>query len=156
MRKNLVAAVIGVLMIGLSFTGCTVNKATTKATNFDKKPIELASGRQYEVLGPVSLQKSWVGVVGFSNPGIQTSFFTIPPSDNFVYQDGGVTYVDLFEQAKTLYPEVDAVVDINVDYVGNEYWVFYAKRENIVSGIAIKYVREASPPSTPTLELKIK
>jgi hypothetical protein len=156
MRKNLAAVVIGFLIIGLFFMGCTVNKATTKATNFDKKPIELAGGRPFEVLGPVSLQKAWYGVLGYSFGGIQTPYITLPPKDNYLYQVGGVTYVDLLEHAETLYSGVDAVVDINVDYLGNEYWVFYAKRNHIVSGIAIRYVKEPSPPSAPTLELKIK
>jgi hypothetical protein len=156
MKKNRIVVVVGLAMTGLFFMGCTVNKATTKTTNFEKKPIELVQGRPYEILGPVSLQKEWFGVVGFSFPGIQLSMITLPPSDNYVYQDGGVTYVDLFEHAKTLYPDADAVVDVNIDYMGSQYWVFYAKRSHIVSGIAIKYTREATPPSAPTLELKIK
>lgn len=52
---------------------------------------------------------------------------------------GGVTYADLLEKAQEKYPETDAVVDIKFDYSRSAYWIFYAKRTNILTGIAIKY-----------------
>jgi hypothetical protein len=143
-RKIVLLGLIStVLAFGLSLSGCAMNKATTKATNFEKKPIELASGRTYEILGPISIEKKWFGILGFSYNGLETNYFTVPANDVYLYQDGGVTYKDLFTEAKRLYPETDAVVDINVDYLGSVYAVFYAQRQNIVSGIAIKYTKEA-------------
>jgi hypothetical protein len=137
-----------VLTFGMVFTGCATNIATVKATNFEKKPIRLAGERQYEILGPVALSKAWSGILGFSYGVPQLNM----AGDLYFWQFGGVTYVDLLEKAKESYPDVDAVVDINVDYVGSKYWVFYARRENVVSGIAIKYVKGAAgsvfPPAS--------
>jgi hypothetical protein len=150
MAKKLLFA--GMVCMGLTFgillTGCATNIATAKATNFEKKPIALAGLRQYEILGPVTLSKNWSGILGFSYGVPQLNM----AGDLYFWQAGGVTYVDLLQKAQELYPDVDAVVDINVDYVASKYWVFYAKRENVVSGIAIKYVKGAAgsvfPPAS--------
>jgi hypothetical protein len=152
-RNSLFLVMLGmVLAFGFVVSGCAINKATTKVPNFPKKPIELADGRQYEILGPISLEKDWSGILGFSFGGLSV----IPPFDAYLYQAGGVTYVDLLGAAEEKFTNVDAVIDINVDYTGSQYWVFYAKRKNIVSGIAIRYSKAAAPSATPSLEIKLK
>jgi hypothetical protein len=139
MKKNCVAAIISCVIIGMSVTGCTIDKATAKATNFDKKPVAIVKERPYDVLGPVTLEKDWFGVLGFTTPTIGT----IPPSDNYFYQKGGITYVDLLEEAKKSYADADAVIDINIDFAETRYFIFYASRKNIMAGIAIKYIKSA-------------
>jgi hypothetical protein len=163
MKKHLLG-IIAVAVIGVSFSGCTVNKATTKATNFDKKSIQIVKERPFDVLGPITLEKDWFGVLGVSLPELPAllpALPPIPPGDHYVYQKGGVTYVDLLTEAKTKYPDADAVIDINIDYAETRYFVFYAARKNIVSGIAIKYVKAASAvpaaiPTAPKLDWSFK
>jgi hypothetical protein len=152
MKKNGILVIIASVIIGVSVSGCATNMATTKTPNLNRKPIEIAQGRQYEVLGPVTLKKAWFGVLGTHVDG--NAYF--PSVDAFLYQSGGVTYVDLLEEAQKQYPEADAVIDLNIDYEGSIYAIFYAKRTNIVSGIAIKYDRAPAPSSNPTLELKVR
>ena len=122
-------------IIAISLISCTTNVATTKTTNFDKRPMGLVGDPNYTVLGPVLLEKNWKGVLGFSIPSIGS----IPGNDLYLWQSGGVTYADLLEKAQEKYPEADAVVDIKVDYSKSAYWIFYANRKNILSGIAIQY-----------------
>ena len=137
-----------VLAFGLMTIGCATNVATAKSTNFDRKPIALAGLRQYEIRGPVTLTKNWSGILGLSYGVPQLGI----AGDSYLWQTGGITYVDLLNEAKKQYPDIDAVVDINVDYVGSKYWVFYSKREIVANGIAIKYVKEAEgsvfPPAS--------
>ena len=123
---------IGVI-IGFSLLSCTTNVATTKTTNFDKRPMSLVGNPNYTVLGPVTLEKDWSGILGFSIP--QIGF------DGYLFQNGGVTYSDLLKEAQEKYRDVDAVVDIKVDYSSSAYWIFFSKRTNIITGIAIKYSR---------------
>ena len=148
-KRNLgLGMLVMVLVFGVVFTSCATDIATAKATNFEKKPIKLAGERQYEILGPVTLSKDWSGILGFSYGVPQLGI----AGDAYLFQNGGVTYVDLLNKAKELYPDVDAVVDISIDYIGSQYWVFYSKRENVVYGIAIKYVKGAEggvyPPAS--------
>jgi hypothetical protein len=126
-------AMVLTLGIGLGFSGCATNKASTKTPNMDKKPITIA-GRDYTILGTVKLEKKWMGVLGFSIPSVGV--------DSYAYQKGGVTYSDLLDEARKQYPDADAVVDISIDYEGSTYAIFYSQRANIATGIAIKYVKE--------------
>jgi len=153
-KKSVFSAMPAVLLVfGVLFTSCATSISTTKATNFDKKPIELAGVRQYEILGPVTLSKGWYGILGFSYGAPQLG----TAGDSYIWQNGGVTYVDLLNEAKALYRDVDAVVDIGVDYISSRYGVFYSKRENVVYGIAIKYVKGAEgsvfPPASDKYEI---
>jgi hypothetical protein len=146
--KNWILALITAAVIGVSLAGCATNVATTKSTNFNKKPIEIVKERPFDILGPITLEKDWYGILGITTPTISSPLGVIPPNDLYFYQNGGVTYVDLLAEAKETYPDADAVVDINIDYAETRYFVFYAKRKNIVAGIAIKYVKAASEVPT--------
>jgi hypothetical protein len=126
------------LTFGLSLSSCaTTNVATTKRTDFSKKPISLPGMPAYTILGTVFMEKKWFGVLGMTTP----QFGPIPRVDYYIYQSGGITYVELLEEAKKQYPEADAVVDISVDFQGSHYWFFYSGGKNILSGIVIKYTR---------------
>jgi hypothetical protein len=137
-RLFLTGMIACVLTFGLVLSGCATNKATTKATNFEKKPLGLIGLPKYTVLGSVSLEKDWFGILGYTVPTVGP----FPGGDQYIYQSGGVTYVEMLEEAKKLYPETDAVIDITIDYTGSQYWIFYGRRRNILSGIAIKYSRD--------------
>jgi hypothetical protein len=130
------------LVFSLSLSGCATNVASVKTPDWNKKPIPIYE-REYTILGNVKLEKNWFGILGFSvsNLGI----------DSYVYQNGGVTYADLLEEAQRLYPEADAVIDVIVDFAGSTYAIFYSRRKNIVTGLAVKYVKEPGVYLHPSL-----
>ena len=127
-----------VLVFGFIFTGCATDIATTKRTSFARRPISLVGMPNYTILGPVFHETNWFGIFGFSRPTIGL----IAGNDIYLYQSGGFTYMDLLNEARKIYPDADAVIDINIDYSKMYYFIFYGRRRNIISGIAIKYSRE--------------
>jgi hypothetical protein len=137
-KKSFGGMLVMALAFGLVLSGCATNVATTKGTNFDRKPMGLIGSPKYTVLGTVILEKNWFGVLGFTTPAMGP----VSGNDFYLYQSGGITYVDLLAEAQKKYSNADAVIDIKVDYSGSHYWIFYGARKNIISGIAIKYSRE--------------
>jgi len=137
-KKNWLGISVIILVFGLFLSGCATNVATSKGTNFEKRPIDLIGVPKYTVLGVVTLEKSWFGILGFTVPSVGV----LTGGDFYFYQSGGITYVDLLTEAKSKYPDADAVVDIKADYSGSHYAIFYGSRKNIFSGIAIKYSRD--------------
>ena len=135
-----------VVALGMVVTGCASNVASVKTPNWEKKPIGVES-HDYTILGTVKLEKNWFGILGFSvdKVGIDAYFF----------QKGGVTYVDLLDTAWEQYPDADAVIDVKVDCAGSTYAIFYSQRKNIVTGIAVKYVKEPRP-NNPALDVRLK
>jgi len=121
-----------VLVFGISLSGCASNVASVKKPEWDKKPIAISGNRDYTILGNVKLEKNWFGVLGLSIMNV----------DSYLYQHGGVTYADLLEEAKSLYPEANAVIDVTLDFSSSTYAIFYSQRKNIVTGIAVKYVKD--------------
>ena len=138
----------GLLVIALSMVvaSCATDVASVKKPNWEKKPIGIEN-HDYTILGAVKLEKKWFGVLGFSIDKIGI--------DSYLFQKGGVTYADLLDTAREQYPDADAVIDVKVDYAGSTYAIFYSQRKNIVTGIAIQYVKEPSP-SNPTLDIRLK
>ena len=139
-----------ILAFGVFLSACATNVATTKGTNFEKKPMGLIGVPKYTVLGAVNMEKDWFGILGVTLPSFTVPIWTVssvypyvlPGNDVYLYQSGGITYVDLLTEAQKQYPGADAVIDIKVDFSGSNYWIFYGKRKNIFSGIAIKYSRD--------------
>ena len=133
--KRICTSMLVVILVSLlCLSGCiSTDVASAKTPQWDKKPIAI-SGRDYTILGNVQLEKKWFGVLGFSISRLGINAF--------VFQNGGVTYADLLEEAKKQYPEADAVIDVIVDYSGSIYAFLYAQKQNIVTGIAVKYVKE--------------
>jgi len=137
-NKKLLPGIFSMLLVFVLFlSGCATNVATTKATNFDKKPLEIVGYPKYTILGPVVMEKNWFGILGFTTPSVGS----VAGNDIYVYQSGGITYVDLLAEAQKNYSDADAVIDIKVDYSGSHYMMFFASRKNLVSGVAIKYSR---------------
>lgn len=116
-----------------SFPGFGLSATNRVSQMIPRKPIVLASPA-YTVVGPVTLEKKWFGILGLS---FVPNFIEL-----YLFQHGGVTYTDLLNEAIKLYGDVDAVIDINIGFSGSHYFVFYAERKSILTGIAIKYTRE--------------
>jgi hypothetical protein len=135
------------LIFGLALLGCATNVASHKEPNWDKKPIGI-EGHDYTILGAVKLEKPWMGILGMTDP---------KGGDVYVYQKGGVTYADLVEEARKQYSDTDAVIDVTIDFNSSFYGIFYARRVNIVTGIAIKYVKEPKPNvASPSIDIRLK
>lgn len=131
--------------VGLIFSGCSTTpgmniaaSTNVKTGNFPNKPLDFIDFPKYSVVGTVVLEKNWFGVLGFSTSAIGR----IPPIDFYIWQAGGINYNDLLKEAKKTYGDVDAVVDINVDYSGSFYLYLFSHRKITVTGIAIKYSRD--------------
>ena len=123
---------ISVLVFGIILSGCATNVASVKKPSLDKKPIPI-TGHDYTILGTVKLEKNWFGILGVSIEKAEI--------DAYFFQSGGITYVDLLEEAQKKYPDADAVIDLQIDYAGSFYAIFYGQRKNILTGLAIKYVK---------------
>jgi len=137
-----------VFVFGLFLSSCASNPlgvasfgtSTTKKQSFDRKQMDLIGSPKYTILGPVLVEKKWHGFVGFSIPGIGST----PPFDVFyLLQWGGLSYIDILEEAKRLYGnDVDAVIDINIDHSNTSLLIFYTNRKYTASGFAVKYSRD--------------
>jgi hypothetical protein len=146
-KKSILGMLVLMLTFGALLSSCATNVASLKSPNWDKKPIGTES-HDYTLLGTVKLEKNWFGVLGLAIDRI---------GDFFIYQSGGVTYADLLDEARKEYPDADAVVDVKIDYAGSFYAIFYAQRKNIVTGIAIKYVKEPRPAgSSQSIDVRLK
>ena len=121
------------LLSTMILSSCATDVASVKAPYWNKQPIKPIS-HDYIILGTVRLEKDWFGILGIT--------MTRWGIDSYVYQRGGVLYSDLLDEARRLYPEADAVIDVKVDYMGTFFGTFYAQRKDILTGIAIKYIRE--------------
>jgi len=137
-KKGIGGTFVVLIVFGLFFSGCATNISTSRGTSFNKRTLGLIGIPKYTVLGPVTLEKKWFGVLGFSTPFIGE----LPGIDFYLYQNGGVTYADLLAEARKQHENADAIIDLRNEYSGSHYWIFFGKRKHIVSGIAIKYVQD--------------
>jgi len=139
MKKKLVfsAMLLCVMALGIVLSGCVSNMPPKKNLFWHGHVME-PEYHDYTVLGPVRLDKNWMGILGISmNMGPY-----VGRRDFFLYQKGGVNYVDVLDAAKKAYPDTDAVIDLTYDYKDSAYFVFFSSRTEILTGIAIKYAKE--------------
>jgi hypothetical protein len=132
-KKNCLGMFVIILVFGVILTACATNAASVKSPEWNKKPIGVES-HDYTILGTVKLEKNWFGILGFTVIG--------GGIDAYIYQSGGVSYANLLDEARKRFPDADAVIDVTIDYSGSAYAFFYAQRRNIVTGIAVKYVKD--------------
>ena len=132
-KKILIGVSVGLLLIFM--TGCATDVAPKKEMYWNAFPMNPGE-HDFTVLGPVEVKKEWSGTFGYS---ISLYGMNI---DYYLFESGGVNYIDVLEAARTKYPETDAVINVNYDYHESAYFGVYAKRIDIVSGIAVKYARE--------------
>jgi hypothetical protein len=145
-NKNWFGMAVMALVFGVILTGCATNVASGKRPELDRKPIGTET-HDYTILGTVKLEKNWFGILGFT---LNAATFNA-----YIYQQGGVTYADLLDEARKEFPDADAVIDIKVDYEGSTYALFYARRKNIMTGIAVKYVKEPKPDN-PAMDIRLR
>ena len=150
MKKTVFLGLLAMVLLafGLFLSGCATDVTKNQSTSFNRNRMVGSVRRpNYTVLGSITMEKDWHGILGLSIPDIGP----ITGIDLFyLVQWGGVTYANLLAHAKSQYPNADAVIDINIERSRSNYFIFYAKRTDVFTGIAIRYSRgEVDPlPST--------
>ena len=138
-----------VMVLNLSLSGCATNSSAVSTTGFENRQFEGRFGvPEHTILGPITYESNWwSGILGLSTPQL----LFIPSLDLFLFQNGrgGVTYAALLNRAREIFPDADAVVDIQIERTGSTFFVFYSRRRYIVSGIAVRYTREEISPMAP-------
>ena len=122
MKKKFIFSTMLVCLLVLVLSGC----ATNLSPNWENRWFvhEIEPGRHdYTILGPVTVERTWIKILwGLS-------------------ERGGVNYIDVLNEAKKYYPNVDAVIDINISSEENRN-IFYSSRKFTVTGFAVKYAAE--------------
>lgn len=137
-KKFLFGLAAIILVFGFCLSGCAHGIVSEKEPIWDKKHIPMAS-RDYTILGNVTLEKTWWAIAGFTLPYVK--------SDHYIFQTSGVTYDDLLSEGKMRFKETNAVIDVNIDIARSTYAGIFSTRRYIVTGLAIKYVKD--PASAP-------
>lgn len=114
-RKIFVLAVAVSLVLVLA--GCS----SMKEGLWDSGVTTNLETKKYEILGPVTLDGKVTNIC-------------------FFWTFGGKGYSELMEEAKRLYPEADAVIDIYVDNNASTILGVYNKFGKSYYGTAIKYL----------------
>lgn len=104
------------LVVCLVLTSCVSGKTGLYSSGVTTNLPE----KDYEILGPVELQGTITNVLGF-------------------FQWGGKGYGDLMKEAKALYPEADAVIDVYEDVSKSMIMLVYNTYTRTYYGTAIKY-----------------
>jgi hypothetical protein len=129
--------VLIVVLLTITFTACAVNQSPHRQPNMHSRIID-PNKSDYTILGPVRVERNFTGIIGFNTPmfwGINTGVF--------LFQTGGINYVDVLGDALRKYPTADAVVDITYDvkYIFNLHYIFTMRTDTVV-GMAVRYNRE--------------
>ena len=138
MAKNIFWKAFMVILSVMVFMYCGCVTSTIRP-NWSEQPLE---GSEYSVLGTVTLEKNWFGILGV--PLFNLLGISIPSKigvDLFLIQWGGATYSELLDVAKRQYLGADAVVNVIVDYKETNSLIslLYLKREIKLTGLAIRY-----------------
>ena len=105
------------VVIVLSMSGCVTDISNWQA-HWNAQPIRLERA-SYTVLGDVRLEREWTNVLG-------------------LFEKGGITYTEFFDEARKQYPNTDAIIDVHLDCLFSKY-PFFQRRRYIAIGHAIKY-----------------
>lgn len=114
-RKFLVVVFVAVLLVTL--TSCTSYRLPSKEAGLVGNLIE----KDYEILGPVTVS------------GRVHNLF-------WIFGFGGIGYKDILEEARELYPETDAVINITKDRTSFSLLLIYNNFGYEFTGLAIKYL----------------
>ncbi len=115
MNKKVLFSIL-VICLALTLTSCH----SLKVGASDSGVVTALVPREYEVLGPVTMEGKITNIMG-------------------VYTYGGKGYSDLLAQAKAQYPETDAVIDIYLDESAEYIFGVYNTFTQNYMGTAIKY-----------------
>ncbi len=104
------------LVVCLVLTSCVTGKTGLFGSGVTTNLAE----KEYEILGPVEMKGTITNILG-------------------LFQWGGKGYADFMAEAKALYPETDAVIDIYEDVSASKILLVYNSFTRTYYGTAIKY-----------------
>ena len=121
-----------VCLFALAASGCASNVGPYWQNVWFVNPIDPAR-HDYTVLGTVTVEREWLGVLGMNIP-----FF----GGGWIFQRGGITHAEVLEEARRQHPTADAVIGINVSSNTTGFGPFFATRRLTANGIVIRYAEE--------------
>ena len=136
MKKNKTIIIqISILLSLTILTSCAISVAPVRNPLWHTE-ANYQTSREFTVLGPVRVEKTWVGFVGMTLPGINTR-------SPFLVQYGGILYDDVLAEARRRYQPQGAVsvIDISYDFQDHHILFLLFWRTEIVHGTAIRYNR---------------
>ena len=121
-----------VCLFALMASGC----ATNVGPNWQN--VWFVSGmdpgrHDYTILGQVTVERQWVGILGWGNPVLGGAW---------LFQRGGITHYDVLTEARRQFPGTDNVVGINLSSRVNGFSGFFSSRTLTATGLAIRFSEE--------------
>ena len=105
------------MVIVLSMSGCATDISNWQA-HWNAQPVRLERVT-YTVLGDVRLERSYTRVLG-------------------LFEKGGITYADFLDEARRIYPDTDAIIDVHLDAIITRN-PFFFRRRYVAVGFAVRY-----------------
>ena len=104
-------------VIVLSMSGCVTDTSNWHAY-WNAQPVRLERAA-YTLLGEVRIERSWTRVLG-------------------LFESGGITYAEFLDEARRIYRDTDAIIDVHLDAIISSN-PFFSKRRYIAIGYAVQY-----------------
>jgi len=121
MKKKMLFSAILVLFLVLLFSGCATNEGPKWRNNWSTNPMEPGK-HDFTILGLVTVEREQINIL-------------------YLFGNGGITHADVLNEAKRMYPEANAVIDINISSRTSKN-PFFRKRTLTATGFAVKYASE--------------
>jgi len=110
-----ITALFAVILLSLS--GCATDISNWQAY-WIAQPVRLERAA-YTILGEVRMERSWTNVLG-------------------IFQSGGITYAEFIDEARRIYRDTDAIIDVHLDVIISRN-PFFSRRRYVAIGYAIQY-----------------
>jgi len=105
------------VVIVLSVSGCATDVSNWHAY-WNAQPIRLERA-SYTILGEVRMERQWTRVLG-------------------LFESGGITYAEFIDEARRIYRDTDAIIDVHLDAIISRN-PFFSRRRYVAVGYAIQY-----------------
>ena len=128
-----------IVIIGLAMTGCATSVPHITPGWDRHQQIFMLDYyiRDYIIHGVVQLEATRIGILRLAIP------FT--NLEGFVWSTGGITHADLLSTARVIFPGTNAVINVQIDRVDSNFFIFGASRRYIATALAVEFVRYPRP-----------
>ena len=132
MKKKAFLVIVACLLVFV-FSSCATNVGPNWQNVWFVAQIDPAR-HDYTILGHVSIERGWIGVLGFSLPFL---------GNLFLFETGGVTHADMLSEARRVHPNSNAVLNIQVSSRQSRVLPpIFARRVFTVTGLAVQFSEE--------------
>ena len=132
MKKGKIWIGVLVCLFALIASGCATNVGPNWRNVWFVSGMDLAR-HDYTILGQVTVEREWMGILGFGSPIGGGAWF---------FQRGGITHHDVLTEARRQFPGTDDVVQINLSSRSSNFGGFFASRTLTATGLAIRFSEE--------------